>query len=146
MKSMEFSIFLDTNVVLDWLLDRPNCFAEESTNIIAIAENRGINIFISAGSVYTIAYILEKSGKKGNELRNYMVEILQILKVATSDNTPFLNACNNGIKDLEDAFQFEMASLNNSIKYFVTGNTKDFKNVMGNKLKIINPKEMLKFL
>ncbi len=127
-------------------MDRQNCFPEEASNIIEITKNRGIKLFISSGSVYTIAYILEKSGKKGDNLRSTMLEILKILNIPSADNIPYINGCKNGIKDLEDAFQYEIARLNNSIEYFVTGNTKDFKNVAENIPKVINPKELLKIL
>ena len=54
-------IFLDTNVILDHALDR--AFAEEAEKIFAKAEEGAIICYISTGSLYTLAYILEKATK-----------------------------------------------------------------------------------
>lgn len=42
-------IFLDTNVLLDWILDRQDTFADEATAIIELAEKGNIEAHISAG-------------------------------------------------------------------------------------------------
>ena len=43
------TIFMDTNVVLDWLLDREDTFADEATSLFLAAEENRLTIYISAG-------------------------------------------------------------------------------------------------
>ena len=139
-------VFLDTNVLLDWVLDRRDTFSEEATKIIQAAENNLIEAYISAGSVYTIAYVLEKSGKKGQVLRDILLQIFNILNIKEVDNTPFINACKRDMRDLEDAFQYEIALYSNKIDYFVTANIKDFITQDTANLPVITPSQMVDYL
>lgn len=139
-------IFLDTNVVLDWLLERENCFFIEAKQIITLAETKKIDLLISTGSLFTITYLLEKTLKNSIELRKIIKSILTLIKIQNATQIQFSMACENGINDLEDAFQFEIANTNKGIDYFITGNLKDFKNVKNKKLKVLSPIQFLKLL
>ena len=139
-------IFLDTNVLLDWLLDRQDTFANEATAIIEAAENNLIEAYISAGTVYTIAYVLEKSGKKGEALRSAMTRLLNLLNVKATDTQPYLAACLRNMKDLEDAFQYEIALYGLKMDYFVTANLKDFATQDQKELPVVTPAQMLDYI
>ena len=139
-------VFLDTNVVLDWLLDRQDTFAEEATKIIEAADNKILEVYISAGSVYTISYVLEKSGLKGEKLRKVLLRIFNILKIAETTNLPFINACQRNMSDIEDAYQYEIALYSNQMDYFVTANIKDFIGQDTTVLPVITPAQMTMFL
>jgi len=140
------NIFLDTNVLLDWLLDRQDTFADEATAIIDAAEKKKIGAYVSAGSLYTTAYVLEKSGRKGNDLRTAMQKVLGVLNVIKADNTPYQKACERDMKDLEDAFQYEVALHGGRLNYFVTANLRDFATQNTDSLPVITPAQMLKYL
>ena len=121
------TIFLDTNVVLDWLLNREDTFAQEATDLFLAAEQSRITIYISAGSLYTVAYVLHRAGKRGQALRNALSSFLTLVEVAIADKDTFARANQRtDISDLEDAFQYQIALSNPVIQYVVTGNTKDF--------------------
>ena len=92
--------------------------------------------------MYTIAYVLEKSGRKGAELRDSLNYILLIFEIIPTSNTPFQKACLRNMKDLEDAFQYEIA-LSFQLDYFVTANLKDFTSQDTTLLPVINPLKML---
>ncbi|MES2794910.1 MAG: PIN domain-containing protein [Bacteroidota bacterium] len=139
-------IFFDTNVILDWLLDRTNNYAFEATELINFAIQKQIEIYISSGSMFTIAYVLERSGKKGETLKALLTRILELFKIQSTDETPFQLACQSKFKDMEDAFQYEIAMFNNNLNYFVTGNLKEFRNNAVGNLPVITPKQMLKLL
>lgn len=99
------NIFLDTNTLLDWLLDRQDTFAYEATVIIDAADKGKIGAYVSAGSLYTVAYLLEKNGRKGDDLRRAIRKVLGILKIieagstfnscSISSNYPYRNASSN---------------------------------------------------
>ena len=135
-------VFLDTNVILDWILDRPNFFAAEATSIIEAGELGKIEIFVSSGSIYTLAYIIQKTNKTNS---NQIIEaILKIIKVLPIENATFQKALKLGITDIEDAFQYQIASENTDIKYFITGNLKDFSKVKNQMPKVISPLDFIK--
>ena len=52
-------IFLDTNVILDFLLKRENYFAE-AREIVALGYNRVCELYLSSLSFSNIAYIARK--------------------------------------------------------------------------------------
>jgi len=54
-------VFLDTNVILDHALGR--AFADEAEKLLILSEQDKINCYISAGALYTLAYVLEKAIK-----------------------------------------------------------------------------------
>ncbi len=139
-------IFLDTNVVLDWIMDRQDTFADEATAIVEAAEKGRIEAHISAGSIYTMAYVLEKGGKKGEELRKTLYNALEILKVRKADDVPYRKACLRNMKDLEDAFQYEVALHGTKLNFFITGNLRDFATTNTDLLPVITPAQMIAFL
>lgn len=139
-------IFLDTNVLLDSLLDRPDTFANEATAIVEAAENNLIDAYISAGTVYTIAYVLEKSGKKGEALRLAISRVLNLLKVRETDTQPYLAACQRNMKDLEDALQYEIALHGKKLDYFVTANLKGFAAQDQKELPVVTPAQMIGYI
>ncbi|GAB3639830.1 type II toxin-antitoxin system VapC family toxin [Spirosoma arcticum] len=141
------TIFLDTNVVLDWLLDREDTFAQEATDLFLAAEQSRITIYVSAGSLYTIAYVLHRAGKRGEALRNALSSFLALVAVPTANRDTFVKANQlTDISDLEDAFQYQTALSNPAIQYLVTGNTKDFRLTDQSRLPVITPTEMVKLL
>jgi predicted nucleic acid-binding protein len=138
------TVFFDTNVLLDWLLDRQDNYANEATLLIEAAEQNKIKAYMSAGSVYTIAYVLERAGKKGDTLRSIMQSILLTVKVKTTDTDPYITACSLDFKDLEDAFQYAIASQqgnDSQADYFVTGNLRDFYDTTV--VPVVTPRQML---
>jgi predicted nucleic acid-binding protein len=138
------TIFLDTNVILDWLLDREDTYADEATHLFLAAEENRVTIYISAGSVYTVAYVLHRAGKRGQKQRDALGSFLNLVQVAGADKNTFV-AANRlmTITDLEDGFQYQTALGNPAIQYFVTGNTKDFRLADQSKLPVVNPAEMV---
>ncbi|MFD2571196.1 type II toxin-antitoxin system VapC family toxin [Spirosoma soli] len=137
-------IFLDTNVVLDWLPDREDTFAEEATSLFLAAEEQRLTIYISAGSVYTVAYVLHRAGKRGQKLRDALQSFLNLVEVAGASKNTFM-AANQllTITDLEDGFQYQTALENRAIQYFVTGNIKDFRLADQSQLPVVTPAEMI---
>jgi predicted nucleic acid-binding protein len=141
------TIFVDTNVVLDWLLDRTDTYADEATDLFLAAEENQLTIYISSGCVYTIAYVLHKTGKRGQKLRDALNSFLALVNVAGADRETFIAASHlTAITDLEDGFQYQTALGTSAIQYFVTGNIKDFRSTDQNRLPVVTPTEMVRLL
>ena len=134
-------VFLDTNVILDHALDR--VFSEEAEKIFTLAEEGKISCYVSTGSVYTLAYILEKAT---NDIDIVREELLLYLTFITPVSTlPFYleqAICDKTFDDIEDAFQYYTA-LQAGCDFFVTANIKDFKKGEQRKLPVIKPDDYL---
>lgn len=139
-------LFVDTNVILDWVLAREHAFGVEAKRMIQQAEQGKLNLYMSGDSVYTLAYVLEKSGLKGEELKNTLLRILKLIPVISDSTQIYENACLSTSKDLEDAFQYQLALSNPKLNFFITGNTKDFLPFVSEILPVLNPKEFLNLI
>lgn len=141
------TIFVDTNVVLDWLLDRDDTFADEATSLFIAAEENRLTIYLSGGSVYTVAYVLHRAGKRGQTLRDALTGFLRLVHVASADKNTFVSASQlMTITDLEDGFQYQTALENRAIQYFVTGDIKDFRLADQSQLPVVTPSDMVAIL
>jgi predicted nucleic acid-binding protein len=134
-------VFLDTNVILDHALDR--AFADEANKIFALAEENKISCYISTGSVYTLAYVLEKATKNIDVVREKLLMYLTF--IIPVSNLPFnieQAICDKTFDDIEDAFQY-YAALQAGCDFFVTANIRDFKKGEQKKLPVLKPDDYL---
>ena len=134
-------IFLDTNVILDHALDRE--FADEAEKIFTMAEESKLSCYISSGSVYTLAYILEKATRDINIVREKLLQYLTFITPVS--NLPFnieQAICDKSFDDIEDAFQYYTA-LQAGCSFFITANVKDFKKGEQQKLPVLKPNDYL---
>lgn len=131
-------ILLDTNVILDVLLDREP-FKEDSLNAMKKAINEGHILYIFASAVTDIFYILKKANGKTKAI-NHLKNLLSILNVAEVNENCILNALNSKINDYKDAVVDETA-VYSSIDLILTRNIKDFKEA---KTIVMTPSDYLK--
>lgn len=131
-------ILLDTNVVLDVLLDREP-FKTDSYGAMSKALQEGHLLFISASAATDIFYVLRKAlGSKTEALAN-MQTFMKIVSFAKVDEDDIINAFSSRITDFEDAVVDSVAS---SLKadLILTRNAKDFKYA---RIKTLTPTDFL---
>ena len=130
-------VFLDTNIVLDLLLDRAP-FAEDIIDIFDIAIDQSVSLCISSLTIANINYIIGRieGAKKANRKTD---KILQLVSVEPVSQSTVLSARKSSFKDFEDAIQ-NFCALESNYKVLVTRKTKDFRS---SQLSIMNPKEFL---
>lgn len=132
------SIFVDTNIILDWLGKREPFFTY-AEGIFLKAENKEIEVLISTMSYIFTEYILRKQlGKE--QARQALTGIRAISSVCTSGDKEIDLALISGMKDFEDSFQYYTA-LNNSASVIITRNPKDFE---GSQIPIMSAEEYIK--
>jgi len=132
------SIFVDTNIILDWLGKREPFFTY-AEGIFLKAENKEIEVLISTMSYISTEYILRKQlGKE--QARQALTGIRAISSVCTSGDKEIDLALISGMKDFEDSFQYYTA-LNNSASVIITRNPKDFE---GSQIPIMSAEEYIK--
>ncbi len=118
------SVFVDTNIILDWL-GRREPFFQYAEELFLKAENEEIEILISTMSYISTEYILRKQLGK-DKTRQALTGIRTISTVCNSGGKEIDLALVSDIKDFEDAFQYYSA-INNSANIIITRNPKDFK-------------------
>jgi predicted nucleic acid-binding protein len=117
-------ILLDTNVVLDVLLDR-RPHAEASAAVWAAVEKGAAEGMLAAHAVTTIHYLVRK--EQGNAKAKRIVSaILRVFKIAAVDGAVIQEALQLPFSDFEDAVTAAAASLA-GCDYLVTRDPKGFR-------------------
>ena len=99
-------IFLDTNILLDLLLDRKNSYeASIILNSIDIGLFEG---YISDITLVNIDYIAKKQ-KKENEIKEFLILLLETMEICTPDTNLIYKALKLENKDFEDNIQYLLA-------------------------------------
>lgn len=96
-------ILLDTNILLDVLLNRPG-LADESSAVIVRCAGLGAEIFVAWHGLAT-AYYLLKRGRTEQEALAEVDRILAWARVAAAGDTEARRARTLGLPDFEDALQ-----------------------------------------
>lgn len=119
-------VMIDTNVIIDVLLEREN-FVEESYKVLSMCEEHLISGFVSASSVTDIYYLVRKYTHSTELAYKTIGKLLEIVKVCGVTNNDVLTAFQKKAKDFEDCLVSVCAKSNNC-NYIITRNKKDFEN------------------
>ena len=131
-------LLVDTNIVID-LLSKREEFFQEAQELFTLADNRQVDLFVSALTFANTHYLLSKY-QKLDDARKILIKFKVLVKVAPLDDKIVELALVSDFKDFEEAIQYNTA-LENGIDVIITRNKKDFKN---SKLPIMNAREYLK--
>lgn len=117
-------VLLDTNVVLDVLLDREP-HASVSSGLWAAVEQRRASGFVAAHALTTIHYLVRKD-RDARVARRVTATILRIFRVARVDEAVLSMALDLGWSDYEDAVTAASAAASGCV-LIATRNPRDFK-------------------
>ena len=134
-------VFLDTNVIIDFLGNRKP-FSEYAAEIFNLAEENKIKIYVSAVSYNNIYYILRHSLSHKESL-NLLNILSGMTEVVTVNNNIILKALQSDFKDFEDAIQYFCGLSISKIELIITRDSKDFRK---STLPVMNPQEACSFL
>ena len=116
-------VLIDTNVVLDILLNRID-FYEDSVSVFVMAEKKLVTGYISASAITDIFFIAKKKlGKK--HTKEAIKEILQVFKPATVSDTHIYQALDIDWDDFEDSIQY-IVGKSFFADYIITRNSQDY--------------------
>ena len=130
-------VIVDTNVVLDVLLDREP-FVKAAVDIFCLVEESRIEAFLCATTITTIDYLLIQS-LPVSKARDALRKLISLFEVATVNRPVIERALTSKIKDFEHAV-LEAAGQMAGVDSVVTRNMKDFT---GSVLKVFEPNEFL---
>lgn len=131
------NILLDTNVILDFALNRQDFYVAAKI-ILGAAYSGKIAAFISASSVTDIFYIVKKNRDRKLALE-FLKDLTTFVGVANVNKDIILDALESDLIDFEDAVQ-DCTAVKNDIEIILTRNEKDFK---GSRCNIVNPDDFV---
>lgn len=122
---MANSLFIDTDVILDIVLDRKE-FYDDSSAIFQKFEDGEVLLFTTTSIIINTQYVSQKliSREKCRSTISYLLNYFSILE---ADINVIKQAYQSKFTDMEDAIQYYTASKSGMIDFFITRNTKDFK-------------------
>lgn len=135
-------IFLDTNVILDWLLGREG--AESSMKVLSYAHGKKyVREYTSLLSMTNIAYICRKTYPP-SEIRTILKKVLKHLSnVLAMSDMVFYNALECKSPDFEDSLQIQCAEFE-GCDVIITRNGSHFKSYTP--LPVMTPEEFLSYI
>jgi predicted nucleic acid-binding protein len=122
---MGSSYFLDSDVILDFLLDR-DPFNFSADEIFEKGYSKEIQIYFSSLTVANIHYLLRS--RYGNEgALNKITELVSFCKILPVSEREIFAAMKSGFSDFEDAIQHFTAIQNPEIDGIITRNLSDYR-------------------
>ena len=133
-------VLVDTNIVLDLLLDRAP-FSKAATLIFIQIEQSRVEASLCATTITTIEYILGQSMSAG-KARSTLHRLFEIFDITTVNRSVIHEALQSKMSNFEDAVLAHSANLA-GMDAIVTRNIKDFKH---SPVKAFDPEEFLAVL
>ncbi len=131
------SVLIDTDILIDVALNRKP-FAEDSSMVLNSCESGGIDGFIAWHSISNFYYII--SNDQGSESSiSFIRELLQFIKISTTNTKDALFALELNFADFEDALQVA-AARSCRADYIISRNIKHYD---ASPIKALSPQQFL---
>ncbi len=132
-------IFLDTNVILDFILEREG--VDDAADILSLGECGDIEACVSVLTMANTAYVARK-GHTPEELYVFMRDLSEIIRTLPMTESQLKEALTCLSTDFEDVLQYACAK-DNSCNVIVTRNTRHFRI---SSLPVLTPSDFLKLV
>ncbi len=129
--------FLDTNVILDFILEREG--ANAASDILTMGENGNMNICVSFLTMANTAYIVRKGHTK-EQLYSFMTDLSDMLHTLPMTEEQLKEALQYPATDFEDVLQYVCAK-HNSCDVIITRNTRHFS---FSEIEVLTPTDFLR--
>lgn len=131
-------LFIDTDVIIDFLIDRKP-HSREAALIFTLIEERKLRGYVSSLSFSNLYYVLRKV-ESHNKVMSKLDSISEMLSILKVDQQTIKNALATGFPDFEDSIQYCCARENKRVDVLITRNTKDYKN---SEIPVMTPADFL---
>lgn len=133
------NLFIDTDIIVDFLIDRKP-FSREAAIIFTLIDQKKLKGYVSSLTFSNLFYVLRKiePQKKVISKLDSLSKLLTVLKV---DDQNIRDAIDSGFPDFEDSIQYYCARGCKKVEAIITRNTKDYKN---SSLPVMTPGDFLK--
>lgn len=119
---MNSAVFLDTNILLDYVFER-DPFFDEAVDLFQLRSNNELEFYVSALSLANLAYSIQRQKKNPGPIINVFLDWMHV--IALQKDT-FLHTIPSAFKDFEDGLQYYSAATIKDMDAIITRNKKDF--------------------
>ena len=141
-KNMDYKVFANTNVFLDYLLKRTPEW-EFAKEIFALAERKQILVVTSSSSLVNVLYGLKQQKRlTQKDIISIITYLLDYIRLLQTGESTFIEALAAGFTDLEDAIQYYTALVVKDIDFFITSNLREYKKAIS-QMPVVTPKQFL---
>lgn len=136
---MEYKLFVDSDVVIDFFTDREP-HANPASELFELNEQGIIKVYLSALSINNIYYIVRRflGHKKTIEVVELLAEMTEIVGTTKKE---IIQALKNDFSDYEDSVQYSSALTIKKLDTIITRNVKDYRN---SSIAVMTPLNFLK--
>lgn len=136
---MEYKLFVDSDVVIDYFTDREP-HANPASELFELNEQGNVKLYLSAISINNIYYIVRRflGHKKSLEVIETLTEMTEIIGTTKAE---IVQALKNDFSDYEDSIQYSSALTIKGLDAIITRNIKDYKN---SSIAVLTPLNFLK--
>lgn len=135
--SME-NVFIDTDVIIDFLIDRKP-FSTEAAELFSLIDQKKIKGCVSSLSFSNLYYVLRKFSTH-KRIINSLQELSELVDILKVDSEIIKSALFSDFKDFEDSIQYFTVQDYKKIDCIITRNIKDYKDTS---LPVMTPETFL---
>ena len=135
-------IYVDTNVIIDFLAHRDPFYEEANELFFHIADLNSLIAYTSVKSLSDVHYIIGRSLHNKTETDRIITKLISLLYVADNTSIDLLKTYSCKTNNFEDNLISQL-SKRMMLDYIVTRNVKDFDDSI---VKAITPKDCLNIL
>ena len=130
-------LFLDTNIVIDFLSGREP-FADDAIALFQLADNHEVELVVSDLTLVNTVYVLQRLHNPIESIYEALNNIRPLISIVPIGESVIDMCLQHRSNDFEDEVQY-FAAVNAEVDYIVTRNKKDFD--FGDEA-VVTPKEM----
>ena len=134
-------IFIDTDVIIDFLIDREP-HSREAAIIFTLIEQKKLKGYVSSLTFSNLYFVLRKI-ESHNKVIAKLDSISRLLTILKVDQQIIKFAIASGFPDFEDSIQYNCALGYKKIDVLITRNIKDYK---GSQIPVMTPAVYLKMV
>ena len=135
------NIFIDTNVIIDFLADRQP-FSDDAAILFQLAKENKINVYVAAISFNNTYYILRQVTSHKRSLK-LILELEEYVGIQETNRIILKKALKSNFNDFEDAIQYYSAEQLGNIDIITTRNLRDFKK---SEIPVLSPETTIKLI
>ena len=120
------NIFIDTNVIIDFLGNRES-FSNAATDLFDLYADNKKKIYVAAISYTNVYYLLYKQIKSHKTVISYLSTLYELTEIIDINSSVINQSIHSEFTDFEDAVQFYAALSNKKIDIIVSSDKKGFK-------------------
>ena len=117
-------VLIDTNIILDSLLER-EAFVQDARTLLTAIQSQQIEGYVTATTLTNIFYIIRKQTKSIERAREAVSLTLALMEICDVNRNILESAFASNLRDFENAVQLVFAYVDN-VDAIITRNADDF--------------------